>query len=132
MKQLASLMIIPYSCPGFHFRKSKSITKYQQPATDFLLVTLKNGLVNLYLFSFQKIKINKEESLLNTGQQSEYALIQEMIYRKEPFDKLWKTAVTFHSYHDKWMNGPLIEVNAEEVEEEVGMWGKYVNQYVSY
>ena len=96
--------------------------QYQQPATvkyyGFLLVSL---LVNQYFVLFQKIKINKEESLLNTGQQSEYALIQEMIYRKEPFDKLWKTAVTFHSYHDKWMNGPLIEVNAEEVEEEVGM-----------
>ena len=35
---------------------------------------------------------------------------------------VWKTGVMFHSQYEKWMNGPLLEVNAEDVEEEV--WGK--------
>jgi len=39
---------------------------------------------------------------------------------KEPFDKLWSNAVHFHQQHEKWMSGPLLQVNAEEVEEEVG------------
>ena len=38
---------------------------------------------------------------------------------KEPYEKLWTGAVKFHKYYDKWMNGPLLEVDAEEVEEEV-------------
>ena len=27
----------------------------------------------------------------------------------------------FHSQYEKWMNGPLLEVNAEDVEEEVSI-----------
>jgi len=38
---------------------------------------------------------------------------------REPYEKLWSTAVTFQKYYDKWMNGPILEVNAEVVEEEV-------------
>ena len=40
--------------------------------------------------------------------------------RKQPYEKLWHAAVKFHQMYDKWMNGPLLDVNAEEVEEEVG------------
>lgn len=39
--------------------------------------------------------------------------------RKEPYEKLWQAAVKFYTYQKKWMNGPLLQVNAEEVEEEV-------------
>lgn len=48
-----------------------------------------------------------------------YPQIQDFIVQKEPFDKLWSTAVHFHAQYDKWMNGPLLNVNAETVEEEV-------------
>ena len=27
----------------------------------------------------------------------------------------------FHSHYERWMNGPLLEVNAEDVEEEVSI-----------
>ena len=50
---------------------------------------------------------------------TQYPQIQEFAIQKEPFDKLWSTAVHFHSQYDKWMNGPLLNVNAETVEEEV-------------
>ena len=70
---------------------------------------------------FQKAKINKEEILLGYERQTEYEKLIKLQLMKEPFDKLWHTAVTFHTEHDKWMNGPILEVNAEVVEEEVGI-----------
>ena len=59
--------------------------------------------------------------MLGVGEQTPYHQIQDMMAAKEPYDKLWSAAVKFHVYHDKWMNGPLLKVNAEEVEEEVGL-----------
>ena len=67
----------------------------------------------------QKIAINREEAMLNTCEPTPYQQIQELMTAKEPYEKLWQGAVKFHRYYDKWVNGPLLEVNAEEVEEEV-------------
>jgi hypothetical protein len=33
--------------------------------------------------------------------------------------------VKFRDYYEKWMNGPLLDVNAEEVEEEVWAWNDF-------
>lgn len=68
---------------------------------------------------FQKVKINQEEQMLGLEMQTEYRQIDEMAAQKDRFDKLWSTVVTFHEAHDRWMNGPLLEVNAEDVEEGV-------------
>ena len=57
--------------------------------------------------------------MLNTGEATVYGQIQDIMHNKEPYDKLWVAAVKFHAYYDKWMNGPLLQVNAEKVEEEV-------------
>ena len=38
---------------------------------------------------------------------------------KEPFDKLWNTAVRFQEKYDAWTKGPILGLNAEEVAEEV-------------
>nr|XP_039250666.1 dynein heavy chain 3, axonemal-like [Styela clava] len=70
-------------------------------------------------FMEEKQQVNREEVLLSTGQVTQYPQIQELLSRKEPFDKLWRTAVDFYSKYDQWMNGPLLKVNAEIVEEEV-------------
>ncbi|XP_064633532.1 dynein axonemal heavy chain 3-like isoform X2 [Lineus longissimus] len=70
-------------------------------------------------FIAEKLRINQEESLLGTGQQTPYSEIQVIQNKKDPYDKLWNAAVQFHRQHDKWMNGPLLEVNAEEVDDEV-------------
>ena len=74
------------------------------------------------LLCFQKQQVNHEEVLLNVGQVSSYPQIQELISKKEPFDKLWRTAVDFYAKYDQWMNGPLLNVNAEIVEEEVSIY----------
>lgn len=57
--------------------------------------------------------------MLNTGEQTQYPVLQDIAQAQDPYDKLWSAAVKFHTCHEKWMNGPLLEVNAEEVEEEV-------------
>jgi len=38
---------------------------------------------------------------------------------KDPFESLWEMALKLFNYHEKWMNGPFLSVNAEEVELEV-------------
>ncbi|XP_067685210.1 dynein axonemal heavy chain 3-like [Haliotis asinina] len=77
----------------------------------------------LETFKQTKLNINREEVMLGFEQQTPYDEILEISTTKEPFDKLWSTAVTFHGEHDKWMNGPILEVNAEVVEEEVqNLW----------
>ena len=49
--------------------------------------------------------------------------IQMGFQAKEPFDRLWRTAAEFHEKHNRWMNGPFLELDAEQVEEDVGnMW----------
>lgn len=68
---------------------------------------------------FQKAQINKEEELLGIEQIGTYDQITEICKLKEPYEKLWSTALHFSAHYEKWMNGPLLQVNAEEVEEEV-------------
>ena len=49
--------------------------------------------------------------------------IQLITQLKEPYDRLWKTAIEFHEKQDTWMNGPFLNLDAEQVEEDVGaMW----------
>ena len=50
---------------------------------------------------------------------SPYHQIQELVAKKEPYDRLWKNVVEFNTLYDVWMNGPLLEVNAEDVDEKV-------------
>ena len=38
---------------------------------------------------------------------------------KEPYDKLWRSVVKFTEKQESWLNNPLIDQNAEEIEEEV-------------
>ncbi len=67
----------------------------------------------------QKAAVNGEETMLGFEEHTQYDQIPDMLSAKEPFDRLWAAAVNFHAHHDKWMNGPLLQVDAEEVEEEV-------------
>lgn len=68
----------------------------------------------------QKLQINREEVLLRVCDPTPYLQIQELQRVKEPYEKLWSAAVQFFDSHEKWMNGSVLLVNAEEVEEEVG------------
>ncbi|XP_053132344.1 dynein axonemal heavy chain 3 isoform X3 [Hemicordylus capensis] len=66
--------------------------------------------------------INKEEELLER-EKSQFPLLQTIISHKQPFEQLWVTAYNFHVKSEEWMNGPILQLNAEEITEEVGnMW----------
>lgn len=67
----------------------------------------------------QRKKINKEEDLLGCEVRSAFPQIQDIIEAKEPFDKLWRALVTFHDKQERWLAGPILKLNAEEIEEEV-------------
>ena len=83
---------------------------YQQP-----LLSRKR----ISVLSLQRKKINKEEDLLGCEVRSAFPQIQEIIEAKEPFDKLWRALVTFHDKQEMWLAGPILKLNAEEIEEEV-------------
>ncbi|XP_028942182.1 dynein heavy chain 3, axonemal-like, partial [Antrostomus carolinensis] len=66
--------------------------------------------------------INKEEELLER-EKSQFPLLQTIIANKQPFEQLWITAYNFHTKSEEWMNGSLQNLNAEEINEEIGnMW----------
>ncbi|KAK7493483.1 hypothetical protein BaRGS_00015194 [Batillaria attramentaria] len=67
-------------------------------------------------------RLNDEEKLFKWDQ-TDFPALHQLMTTKEPFDRLWHTAWAFHQKHDKWLNGPFQELNAEEIEQEVGdMW----------
>ncbi|KAL2299010.1 hypothetical protein Nmel_014623 [Mimus melanotis] len=66
--------------------------------------------------------INYEEDLLGQ-EKTQFPLLQSIIATKEPFEQLWVTAYTFHTKSEEWMNGSLQQLNADEINDEVGnMW----------
>lgn len=65
--------------------------------------------------------------LLGQEVMTQYGQIQSITTAREPYEKLWRTAVTFHKEHDSWMNGPLLKVNAEVVDEEVSREMPFAN-----
>lgn len=69
--------------------------------------------------NFKKTIINHEEKILGLEETTDFSIIQEIVVLKEPFDKLWDMVVRFQSFYEKWMNGPILMVNAEEVDEQV-------------
>ncbi|KAL8573170.1 Dynein heavy chain 3, axonemal [Nucella lapillus] len=66
--------------------------------------------------------LNEEETLFK-WEQSEFPQLQLMFTLKEPYEKLWNTAWTFHQKNETWLNGPFKDLNAEDIDAEVSdMW----------
>ena len=55
-------------------------------------------------FFFALQQVNTEEELLEF-EATQFPILQTMIAYKEPYDKLWRTALTFHNKHEAWLNG---------------------------
>ncbi|ELT89912.1 hypothetical protein CAPTEDRAFT_157693, partial [Capitella teleta] len=97
--------------------------KDRMSEAESYLLMLQDTTRKLEDFTREVPRINLEEDLLNVGDPTPYNQIEEIAIAKEPYEKLWSAAVKFHVYYDKWFNGPLLQVNAEEVEEEVqSLW----------
>ena len=52
----------------------------------------------------EAMEVNNEEELLQ-WEATPYPQIQATLHSKEPYDKLWTTAITYHNKHNQWMNG---------------------------
>jgi len=77
----------------------------------------------LAAYAKERDTINREEELLEVPEPTQYPQIADSMLMKEPFDKLWNTAVRFQEKYDTWTKGPILGLNAEEVAEEVGnLW----------
>ncbi|KAM4746905.1 dynein axonemal heavy chain 3-like [Rhinophrynus dorsalis] len=99
--------------------------KKKERMTEASVYVQKLNAINLKMQEFTKERtlINQEEVLLQAEQITTFDQIQEIYKLKEPYEKLWTTALQFTTYYEKWMNGPILQVNAEEVEEEVeNLW----------
>eukprot|EP00112_Aurelia_sp_Birch-Aquarium-sp1_P009896 Seg2143.2 transcript_id=Seg2143.2/GoldUCD/mRNA.D3Y31 product="hypothetical protein" pseudo=true protein_id=Seg2143.2/GoldUCD/D3Y31 len=66
-----------------------------------------------------KKQINHEEVLLRAEELTPYPQIHELIQSKAPFDQLWRTIVSFTTNQEKWLNGPMVKLNSEEIEDQV-------------
>ena len=62
------------------------------------------AVVNHTTFCFHWQNINNEEELFE-WEVTPFPQVQVLISSKEPFERLWNTAIEFHEKHDKWMNG---------------------------
>ncbi|KAK6095886.1 hypothetical protein MT418_003767 [Batrachochytrium dendrobatidis] len=61
---------------------------------------------------------NKEEQLFGWPETS-YPQRKQIMAALEPFQALYTTAVTFQKSYKKWMDGNLLELDAEQIEQEV-------------
>lgn len=52
-------------------------------------------------------EINREEHLLEF-KATEFPQLNSMFLQKEPYDRLWNTAVAFHNKSDEWLNGKTL------------------------
>jgi hypothetical protein len=82
-----------------------------------VFVTLFRNL--LCKISFCSLKSLLVQELLEVPEPTQYPQIADSMLMKEPFDKLWNTAVRFQEKYDTWTKGPILGLNAEEVAEEV-------------
>lgn len=51
-------------------------------------------------------QVNTEEELLEF-EATQFPILQTMIAYKEPYDKLWRTALSFHNKNEAWLNGEI-------------------------
>ncbi|XP_052828077.1 dynein axonemal heavy chain 3 [Octopus bimaculoides] len=67
----------------------------------------------------EKQKINEEEMMLGLEEISEFEQVQFLATAVEPYERLWSNAVKLQTQYECWMNGPLLNVNSEEVDQEI-------------
>ena len=74
-------------------------------------------MVNFCVILLKKEIIKHEEEILDIDPEEidDYPIIQEIITLKEPFDKLWEMVFKLFESHEKWTNGPILQLNAEEI-----------------
>lgn len=62
-------------------------------------------MINYKCDIFYHLKGLQVEEGLMEWEVTQYPQIQLILASKEPFDRLWKTALNFNNKHDEWING---------------------------
>lgn len=84
----------------FYYKKSQNIVKQLQTAVDTIAA------------------FNKEEQLLGWPLTT-YPLRKQVQARLEPFSVLYTSAMNFQRSYKRWMDGSILELDAEQIEAEV-------------
>ncbi|KAH3881436.1 hypothetical protein DPMN_005362, partial [Dreissena polymorpha] len=111
-------------------RLKEFASKDRMSEAEVYMAELKDIQAKIEAFQEEKVLINREEQMLAVENLTSYPQIQEFMVQKEPYDKLWTTAVHFHAQNEKWTKGPLLNVNAEVVEEEIQQLWKTVYKLI--
>ena len=69
----------------------------------------------------EAMDINNEEELLQ-WETTPYPQIQAVQLAREPFDRLWSTAVSYYNKHEQWMNGERVLCVYMLVSSETRVW----------
>ena len=65
-----------------------------------------------------RAEINKEETFLDWDP-SQYSLLDKMQNLVALFSALWHVALEFHEKYERWYNGPLDGLDAEDIQNQV-------------
>ena len=75
-------------------------------------------------------EINKEETFLDWDP-SQYSLLDKMQNLVELFSALWHVALEFHEKYERWYNGPLEGLDAEDIQNQV-RWQSFCTMHEVY
>lgn len=63
--------------------------------------------------------INTDENLLQIDQSS-FPILNELVEKMDPIEKLWQLWYRFDSKYETWFYGPFAKLDATEIRAEVG------------
>ena len=63
--------------------------------------------------------MNDEEMLLRVEEPSSFPQIARALSALEPFTKLWNSVVQFQTRNDDWLQGSILSLNPQELDDEV-------------
>ena len=72
-------------------------------------------------------QFNSQEVIFNMPV-TKHSLIKEVTQQFEPYEKLWTITHQLSEYYEKWFNGPLLSLVAEEVESKSAAWSRELNR----
>ncbi|XP_062507706.1 dynein axonemal heavy chain 3-like [Corticium candelabrum] len=103
--------------------KSRDLATLRNPEEVNTCVALLNSLTEKLEDARQTAQeINTEEELLE-WEATPFPQLQQMSILMDPYNKLWRTVFDFTTKNETWMNGSFLDLDAEEIEEDIGnMW----------
>jgi len=63
---------------------------------------------------------------------TQYPQIQLLVASKEPFDRLWKTALQFNNSYDEWLNGKFLKAPSTQDDFYDDFYDDFLNFYLTH